>query len=392
LSRSRDGSNAAPLTSGSEPLWLGDSEDFLYSVDLSHAATFSVPTMSFTLLPDPEIDGHRPIMDKAVSRDGRSVSLLLYGSPTALAVYKGREFTEQSVYLGNGLRWAQFGASDDEIVAVYESSSSSSTLASIDLRRRTVANLGRYGTFLLSEMPFAGENVLLARRVSSDAWFFDGQRRQRLTDVGNVYSAARSILGDLLLAKEDAAGNVSIWWQSRDGGTRKVTGGDQDVTPDFGPDGRTWAYADYARRSIMLCPPGHDRCDVLITDERLPASPRFSPDGKSIAYLTTIGSTQLTIASASDGTRKISWDARPDCPPVWSSGTTVWSVALSGGHYAWVEREVATGRATGNRVAASAEAATDRVKCWSEVLPPGSPLSRSVGVATEERALLLNAR
>jgi serine/threonine-protein kinase len=392
LSRARDGTDAMALTSGTEPLWFGDGEDFLYAVDVSHAAIFSLPTMSFTLLAAPQIDGQRPIMDKAVSRDGRSVGLLLYGTPAALAIYGGRAFASQAVYLADGVRRLQFGPSDNELLAVYESSSSSSTVAAIDLRNRTVANVGRYGGFRLFPAPVVGGNILLARRNSSDAWAFVGGHRQRLTDAGNVYAAARSNLGDLLLTKEDAAGSLNIWLQGRDGGTRKLTGGDKDVTPDFAPDGRRWAYADYSRKTIMLCAPGRDRCDVLVTDERLPTWPRFSPDGKDVAYLTQIGSTQLTIVSSADGARKISWDARSDCPPVWSSATTLWSIGLSAGHYAWVERDATTGKATGKRVAAPAESATDEVRCWPDELPPDSPLVGSVGTVGTETTLLLSVQ
>ena len=66
------------MTSGADPLWLGGNDEFLYSVDSSHAAVFSLPTMSFTLLAEPKFGQRRAIvLDKAVSQTGNTVALLV---------------------------------------------------------------------------------------------------------------------------------------------------------------------------------------------------------------------------------------------------------------------------------------------------------------------------
>ena len=47
------------MTSGADPLWLGGNDEFLYSVDPSDAAVFSLPTMSFALLAEPKFGQRR---------------------------------------------------------------------------------------------------------------------------------------------------------------------------------------------------------------------------------------------------------------------------------------------------------------------------------------------
>src|SRR4051794_3444476 len=54
------GREARSVTSGADPLWLGGNDEFLYNVDSAHAAVFSLPTMSFTLLADPKFGQRRP--------------------------------------------------------------------------------------------------------------------------------------------------------------------------------------------------------------------------------------------------------------------------------------------------------------------------------------------
>jgi hypothetical protein len=391
LSQSRDGRDSTTITSGSEAAWLGGGDEFIYIVDPSHAAVFSLPTMNFTLLPEPKVEGHRLITDKAVSKDGRAVALLLYGddSTFVLVVYDGREYSNQKAIAASGLHRIQFGERANDILAPYSLSGSDATLAEIDWSENTFINLGRYPGFDLVSARFVGEQeLLLARRVSRDAWMADGTRRVRLTSDGNTYTAARSRAGDLLLGRKDSAGS-SIWWQGLDGVSRKVTQGVADVAPDVSPDLRTWAYADYVRKTIMLCSIRGNECRVLRQDELLPTWPRFSPDGARLAYVTQLGSTQLTIISATDGHYQASWDARYECPPAWSSATTLWSLEILSGRRVWIERDI-SGRRTGKRVNAPVEGGSaDEFQCYPKVpaLDPAFP--QPVHVETEETSVVL---
>jgi serine/threonine-protein kinase len=92
LSGRRDGGQAKPITPGGEPIWMRNGKEFLYDIDPSHAASFSLPTMSFILLADPGLGGHQMIAEKAASPNADAVALLLVDESAqwAVAVYEGR--------------------------------------------------------------------------------------------------------------------------------------------------------------------------------------------------------------------------------------------------------------------------------------------------------------
>jgi hypothetical protein len=396
LSQSRDGAGATTVTSGSEAMWLDGNDEFLYSVDPSHAAVFSLPTMTFALLPEAKAAGHRLIADKAVGKDGRALALLLYGddSTFVLDVYSGRAFTNQKAFFTPGLRNVQLGQTADDFVLSYGPSGSNLTLAKIDWSEETLINLGRYSGFGLLAARFSGaQQFLLARRVASDAWMVQGTRRVRLTSDGQTFSVARSSSGDLLLGRNGADGNANVWWQGRDGVSKKLTHGRADASPDFSPDSQSWVYVDYVQKNIILCSVDGGTCRSLRHDELLPTWPRFSPDGEKLAYLTQVGSTQLTIISARDGHLLASWDACYQCEPVWSSATTLWALEISSGHRVWVERNVATGKKTGNRFdAPTEEAGADASQCWPKKPPADAPFAQPVHTETEQSSLILGLR
>jgi dipeptidyl aminopeptidase/acylaminoacyl peptidase len=217
----------------------------------------------------------------------------------------------------------------------------------------------------------------------------EGSRRTRLTTDGQINAAARAPSGDLLLGKREGGRN-NIWWLGRDGTSRRLTNGDFDVTPQFSPDGQSWVYADYDRKSIVLCEVSGGTCRVLRNDQLLPSWPTFSPDGEKLAYVTQVGSTQVTIVSARDGHYLDSWNASSLCPPAWSSAATVWSLEISAGRYVWFERDIREKKKTGKRYETQLEGApTDDFQCWPKTPSPNSPPSQSVRVETEVTSVLL---
>jgi hypothetical protein len=163
-----------------------------------------------------------------------------------------------------------------------------------------------------------------------------------------------------------------------------------DVEPDVGPDGQSWTYADYVRKNIMLCGRKSGRCQVLRHDEMLPSWPRFSPDGQNIAYLTAVGSPQLFVVSTASGEIRNSWNAFYQCPPVWSSSSTLWTFEVSAGRYFWSERFIETGRRTGKRIDAPNENVdVSEVQCWPPSAAKGSPLFQRLVIKTNETSRLL---
>ena len=143
----------------------------------------------------------------------------------------------------------------------------------------------------------------------------------------------------------------------------------------------------------MFCTIGKGTCRPLRHDELLPTWPRFSPDGEKLAYLTQVGSTQLTVVSAKDGHTLTSWDACYQCEPVWSSATTVWALEISAGHRVWFERDAMTGKKTGNRFEAPSEGAgADASQCWPKTPPSDAPFAQPAHAEIEQSSLILGLR
>jgi WD40 repeat protein len=387
-----DGHDAKVAASGSNPLWLHSGEEFLYDVDSTHAAIFSLPTMSLTLLPDPHLGGHEAIVEKAVHATKDTAAVLVYvdDSDLAVAFYEGRGLEYRKSFIVPAARRIQFDGQGDNLLLSYQSGSVS-TLAELDWRRGIYRNLGRYPGFdLVGARSQGGRTVLVGRRVLRNIWLYDGSGWHPVTSDGVSTSAAVSATGNLLLSKRSDDGNISIWSQEPLGAGKRVTSGPFDVSPNFSKDGRWWVYADYAQKSIRICSTNGGTCRVLRRDDQWPTNPGFSPDGSQIAYVTQTGTTRLTIVSVSDGEIRQSWDAFGQCPPIWSSPTTIWSFETFAGHYLWTERNTLTGQRTGKRIEVpDRDVALSEFKCLPYNIASDSPLFQRVRVETKETSRLL---
>ena len=316
LSEFPDGHSPSVVASGDDPVWLSD-DSFVYNVDAGHVGVFSLPTMGVTLLAEPAFGNQRVIVDKSVNHAGNAIALLVMGdaSEYGVVILEGRDFEKHSTFPIQPAVGLQFGdGGSSELFLSSQASKAVSTLAVLDWPHKRLENVGRYPGFdiircHIARGPQAGDNRLfvLARRASSDAWLYDGSRRRQLTTTGDNYSAAQSSRGHLLLSKWIYNGDITIWWQDPRGTLRQLTHGPRDAEPSFARDARRWAYADYARKSIMICAGLSDGCRVLRQDESLPTWPRFSPDGELLAYVTEVGASKLVIVSTKDGALKASW-------------------------------------------------------------------------------------
>jgi hypothetical protein len=393
LSKAADGREGIHVTPGFDPIWLSNGEGFLYSIDAGNAAAFSLSTMTFSLLPDPGLGGHQMILDKIASSRTETVAVL-FGSSNAeraVAIYEGRSMLHGATFVLPGGREIQFDGKTDDILVSHQLSSSISSIARLTWRTGSFVNLGRSSGLDLMAVQSAGEHdFILGRHRSMDVWYVDGAGMRRLTSDGENFSAAMSAAGDLLLGKRTTSGALTIWLQQTSGAAKQLTTGPLDVAPEFSPDGSSWAYADYDKKNIMLCSTAGRSCKVLRHDELLPSWPRFSPDGKKVAFVTQVSPARLTVIDLQDGTTREIGVVHGECAPVWASPTELWSLEGARGHHAWVERNAATGAKTGSqRAAATNLESTDQNQCLPASAKPGSPFFRPVRIETDETSTLL---
>jgi serine/threonine protein kinase len=352
LSTRSDAADAVPLTSGRDPLWLGARPAFVYVVDESHVALFSLATMRFDILPPPADGGKLEIGDIAVSATGNFIAASGYDSTAEARVQVFRRDDEAPVGqfpvpLGSRL---VFGWTDSELLLAGPMSESERSVAMLNTNSGLLTRLGRLPGMDITRVSAApGQLGFVARRLSSDVWSYTGPGRTRLTNDGDVMSAAISRSGDLLLERRAADGALRIWLRRAQVPERQLSQGRKDVAPAFSPDGSSWVYADYEKSTIRVC--GETTgCRVLFSDPGLPTLPTYSPGGNRLAVLTQLGRPQIKILGT-DGSTIVTWDAMPVCAAVWSSDQTIWSVENVRGSYYWAEHNATTGEGSGRRVA-----------------------------------------
>ncbi len=394
LSRSGDGHGAVTLTPGSDPVWLGTADEFLYSIDDSHVATFSLATMRFAIVSDPSFGDHRAVADKAVNEGGTEIGLVLYNDRAEFvaAVLDAKTLSHPDMIpVPPGTR-IQFGGASARALLTGRFGEGSATAVEFDWSADALLNLGRYsGGYDVRWVRERGpRRVALVRRGAEDVWLYDDSARRRLTSDGQNFAASISRTGELLLTKLGADGNYRVWLQAPDASLVRLTSGSRDLSPTFGADGRSWAYADYASHNIMLCASARENCRVLLKDELLPMSPTLSPDGRSLVYITQLNTPRLTVVSTQDGHVTAEWGAYFNCPPLWSSSTTLWSVESVDGRYAWIERNTSSSEKTGKQVdVASAGVTADDLNCWQTSQKANPLFTHQVRVEMQEDCRLV---
>jgi hypothetical protein len=388
-----EGRDAQAVAPGWNPLWLPNGAEFVYRPDAAQVAVFSLATMKSRLLEHPDLGVSPSILGTAVGTRSASVAVMYYthDGRWVVTIDDGSARGRRATFAVPGARNFRFAASDDTLfISPLEASS---PLTALDWRKGTLRNVGRYGEMDLVDALVAGPTVaVLARRRSKDVWLHEPSGKRRLTTDGLNDGAALSVSGELLLARPGPDSTEDIWLREPGGALRKVTNGQHDTNPEFSPDGRTWIYVDYDRRSIMTCTSGADACHVLRHDETLPVAPRFSPDGSKVAYVRLGAVSQLMAFSVSTGKEwrlgRVYWQ----CPPVWASSDRIWVFEeSSSGGYAWVEKELETDLRTGRRlsIAQSSSGPDEDFDCWPKDVDAASPFFSRPRVETRETSSLL---
>jgi hypothetical protein len=393
LSRSADGSGGVGLTSGFDPTWLRNGEEFLYQVDDSHAAVFSLTTMKLTLLQESWTWGHYGVAEVTASRAKDLVAVLGWrdNAVWTLAIYEGARLDRRAVLDVPPITGLHFSAVGDRLFASLSRTKGKSALVEYDWRQGKARHIGRFegADLSLPQKVEAGE-VVLASRLASDVWLYGDGPRRRLTSDGENYSASMGPDGTLLVSKRADEARYNIWRHFPDGTTRQVTFGKSDIAPEFALDGKTWTYADYANGTIQLCASANDTCRAVKHDELIPSWPRISPDVRRIAYVTQAGAPKLVVLSLDTGRTQVLATVQRECPPLWSSASRIWSYEGGAARYSWVERDVLTGVKTGEQFDNEAVSNRDKeLRCWPSDAPPSSPFFRRVRVEQEESAQIV---
>jgi serine/threonine protein kinase len=390
-SQAPNGEGARALTKGSDAIWLATGREFVFNLDGSHAALFSLPTMSFDLILDGAIMSKRVINEKTVNDAGDAVAILYTDENDEL----GRTLATHSLpdlelkgrfRLPASTKAIMFGKDSDELLFSFDYSLAHSGLAALDLRLGSARDIGFVPRYDIRDVSTVGrETVFVTRRLSSDVWLFDrAGKAERITFDGQSYSSTNS--GDVVLVGgRGSDGRYSIVRYDQRGGQAgvRLTSGPKDVMPTFAPDGRTWYFVKYDTNAIVRCQLGGDDCREIHADPLMPTWPSCSPDGKLIAYVTIMNTSRLRVVPTDGGKQIDLGPALTDCAPIWTSATNLWSYQIAGADRGWVEIDVRTGEKTGRSLPVD-RASYDGDACARETRRPESPLFQRTQVVSNE--------
>jgi hypothetical protein len=376
--------NARSMAIGSAPVWLPSGGEFVYSVDDAHAAVFSVPVMTTTILPGAVEDGGL-LVEKVVARDGKSMALryvdrnfrrrVVVHELPSLSILGSTVFDEAVTDLSFGV--------DHQGLLFTIGGIEGRVLASLDLDSGSAVRLGGVPGRNL-EMPRWGIDraALVSSLFKSDVWKHEnGKPTTKLTTDGQSYYPDLSERGDLVVEHGGLDGGFSIRLFPADGLPQTLTSGPRDWTPRFLPGGTAWLYVDGARQTIRQCDLA-GRCQDVITTTDLPFFPVASPNQQYIAYLTVLGRNRLKIATRQGTTRDLG-PARPDCPPRWSSNARVWALQGTNQAPAWTEYNAETGEPL-RTLPLSESPRSGTFECPFLSIPPGALHAPSVAAWTSE--------
>jgi hypothetical protein len=181
-----------------------------------------------------------------------------------------------------------------------------------------------------------------------------------MTTDGENWSADVSMSGHLAAGKRTADGSMVVVGYDPDGRVVFVSDGPNDRAPSFSSDGKTFVYVRHPSRAIVRCDGSPAKCKELHVDSMMPTSPRFSVDGRLIAYITQVGLPRVHVISADGGNDRDLGPARLECPPVWASSDRLWVYQGTASERRWAELDLQSGQPTGKQKSAPLGSAADQ--------------------------------
>jgi Tol biopolymer transport system component len=184
--------------------------------------------------------------------------------------------------------------------------------------------------------------AVVSDNQGSDVYIWDAtvSTFSRLTTAGAVSSVAWTRDGSsVVYVASDSGSQYAVWSQPVTGGsaaTKLFSGPDQLFVAAPSPDGASLVVQAF-RGSWDLLRIRLDSTPVArpyLTTRFDEAFPRFSPDGKWVAYTSNeTGGFQVYVSSFPDASKKIQISAGQGFAPVWSAdGSRLYYVSNAGGH------------------------------------------------------------
>src|SRR6185369_4168226 len=92
-----------------------------------------------------------------------------------------------------------------------------------------------------------------------------------------------------------------------------VSAGPQEMMPALSSDGDAWFFVNYETNAIVRCSLLSGDCSQILVDASIPAWPAPSPGGKSVAFLTQLGTPRLRLVPSNGGPVTELGPALPSC-------------------------------------------------------------------------------
>lgn len=155
----------------------------------------------------------------------------------------------------------------------------------------------------------------------------DGRNIKRLTHKSNVWDSAPIWLPDgntIVFAREykdsDGESHEEIWQMNTDGTEKHQIKGLQGRSPELLKDGRLLFQSKASPSQITIANMDGSRVVRLTNDTTDNMSPKISPDGSRIAYLSNRDGNQEVYTMALDGSEqnRLTFNAIQEWGPAWS--------------------------------------------------------------------------
>jgi hypothetical protein len=227
-----------------------------------------------------------------------------------------------------------------------------------------------------------GDRLLLSRTMRDDVWLFPpGKKPRALTSDGMSFAPTWSSTSGVLFERELPDGKYAIFAANDSGVVEQVTQGPFDGVPSLAAETERWVYADYHRNAIVTCV--QHKCSDLFHSNDLLDWPVIAPDGQHVAFIARAGVPHIRVVDARGEANRDFGPTAVECPPIWTSASSLWVFAGAGTRREWSEVDLASGKKTG-RIKSATTFNPDERTCGWENEPPSSPFYRQVRAVSRE--------